>query len=242
MVLLHGLGSRGDDLRQVAAAVDGASAVLMPDLRGHGDQAPAPFTALRDFASDVEPLTRDGQPVIIAGFSFGAWVALELWRLAPAAISAVVLVDPPLDHGALYEWARGQSRSARGAMRKLGQLFRTRDLGRALALMAEHPLTRDLGADDRLANAQALLAADRATLSDALRLRAPDAQQARPPGSNAALRVLHGSRSLVCPGPAARQLALQIGGRSIEYDGGHCAHFEAPDAVGRALSGLLNGP
>jgi len=239
-ILLHGLGSRGSDLARVAAAIGAGTQVLTPDLRGHGDSPPRAFAAIDDFAADLEPLARGAGAALVAGFSFGAWVALELWTRAPEAVSAVVLVDPPLDHSALVEWARGQTLTSRGAMRKLGELYRTRDLADAVRLMGRHPLTRDLDEAARKANAQALLAADPGTLRGALRLRTPDVATARPPGSLVPVRVLHGSRSLVCPRAVADEMASLLGGEATVYEGGHCAHLEAPREIGAAVVGLLD--
>ncbi len=237
-LLIHGLGSRGSDLANVAQAL-GAGAST-PDLRGHGDAPARPFSAIADFAADLEPAARAAAPVLVAGFSFGAWVALALWRRAPESICAVALVDPPLDYEALIQWARAETRTTHGAMRRLGALYRTGDLGTAIALMGEHPLTRDLDEAATERNARALLAADPATLQAALRLAIPDPSAARPAGDRTPVLVLHGRRSLVCPAAAAADLARALGGAAAEYDGGHCAHLEAPSEVGAALRALLS--
>ncbi len=237
-LLIHGLGSRGSDLANVARALGVSTST--PDLRGHGDAPPRPFTAIADFAADLEPAARAAAPVLVAGFSFGAWVALALWRRAPEAVCGVALVDPPLEHDALIEWARADTRTRRGAIRKLGALYRTGDLGTAIALMGEHPLTRDLDEAAAERNARALLAADPATLQAALRLAIPDPAAARPADDRTPVLVLHGRRSLVCPAAAAADLARSLGGAAAEYDGGHCAHLETPDAVAAALHALLS--
>lgn len=241
-LLLHGLGSRGADLGAVAAALGPAWRVLLPDLRGHGDSPADPTPErLEDLTADVAALAAVERPELIAGFSFGARLALALWSRPPTdRPAAVALVDPMLRWGALLAWAAEGGRDEAAMRRRLLELYDAADLPAAEALMREHPLTRDLDDASRARNARALLAADRATLrriSD-WPLPPPESTPLPPPGSAGPLLVLHGARSPVCPGDRAAALAAALGGRSRAYDGGHCGHLEAPGEVAAALREL----
>jgi pimeloyl-ACP methyl ester carboxylesterase len=70
--------------------------MLCPDLRGFGLSEDPGGDACADFARDVQALTRDLLPARFAvmGHSFACSIALELARMEPARVAAVVLVDP----------------------------------------------------------------------------------------------------------------------------------------------------
>lgn len=244
-LLLHGLGSRGADLDAVAGALGAEWRVLLPDLRGHGDSParPAP-EALEDIVADVDALAVTERPELIAGFSFGARIALALWSRPPEGRpAAVALVDPMLRWGPLLAWASQGGAGEEEMRRRLMALYDAPTVPAAEALMREHPLTRDLDDAGRERNARALLAADRATLrriSD-WPLPPPDRTPPPAPASAGPLLVLHGSGSPVCPADRATALAGALGGRAQAYDGGHCAQFEAPVEIAAALRALADG-
>lgn len=239
VLLVHGLGSRGVDLAAVADGLAGFRC-LLPDLRGHGHSPARPVAALADYAGDLVALARaQPEPVAVAGFSLGAWVALELWRAAPDTVSAIALVDPPLDRAPLERWAAAGPGGEAGARDRMLALYREHDPGRARALMAEHPLTRDLDGEALERNVAALLAADRDGMLSTLRLLRGWSPPARPAGSPARALVLHGTRSPVTPRPAVEALATRLGAEAATYDGGHAAHLSAPAEVAAALRRAL---
>jgi pimeloyl-ACP methyl ester carboxylesterase len=238
VLLLHGLGSRGGDLAGVAEALGGWRA-LAPDLIGHGGRAGGRIEALADYAGDVAGLAEADGPLAVAGFSLGAWVALELWRSAPAAVSRVVLVDPPATTRPLQRWARAGGADEDTVRRRLIGLYEEEDPARVVEQMRDHPATRDLDEDGLRRNAHALLMADRATLFASLGALQRWRMPRRPPGSRAPLVVLRGTRSALCPRLSARILAVRLGGSVARFRGGHSAHLSAPQEVGRALSQAL---
>ena len=100
ILLLHGLGVSGAVWQPFARRLLPSFAAVAPDLRGHGaSDAPASGYAPADYASDLAALaeTLFTGPVPVLGQSLGALVALALARLRPEAVSALVLVDPPID-------------------------------------------------------------------------------------------------------------------------------------------------
>lgn len=118
LVLIHGLGSRGRDFELVVSHLTRVApgvTVEAPDLPGHGS-APPPGgeVSLESFAAGLVEGLPEGRPVVLAGFSFGSWVALQAWGMVPDRIDGIVLVDPALAFGALFEWAARGGASRRG--------------------------------------------------------------------------------------------------------------------------------
>jgi len=102
MVLIHGLTRTAWTWLPVARRLAPEHPVLAPDLRGHGaSDAPLKGYDLDSLALDVLTVVAgagwgeavDGPPVIVAGHGLGAMIAVEMARLQPASVAAVVLVD-----------------------------------------------------------------------------------------------------------------------------------------------------
>jgi pimeloyl-ACP methyl ester carboxylesterase len=98
VVLVHGLAGTGAHWRPQLAALGAACRVAAPDLRGHGRSATAAdgaydiATHARDLLAVVDAL--GFERFVLAGHSFGAWVALELAAAHPDRVTALALVDP----------------------------------------------------------------------------------------------------------------------------------------------------
>lgn len=263
VLLIHGLGSRGSDLHRVLEGLSDQSKVAIPDLRGHGLSDPGPAETIEDFAVDLLPLLDEDDQVLV-GFSFGAWVAMELWRMCPDRVVGVILVDPPLNYGPLFEWAskggtwrwrlRSLARRAVATFRRLKPpkatrrqetvsrltaIYNSRDEHEAAKLMKEHPLTRDLNQADRNMNALSLMAADRPTLLAGVGMVNRPEDQSRPPGSEVEPVVFFGDRSILTGPQASEVFAAVIGGRAASYSGGHAAHLEAPQEVAACVEEVL---
>ena len=148
ILLIHGLGSRASDFSRLVSRFGTEPSTVAPDLRGHGTSEASLPVAVEDFASDLVPLLDDEGPLAIVGFSFGSWVAMELWRMRPGMVSAVILVDPPLIYGPLFEWAsRGGAvrwRIRSGLKWALGSLG-LESLGRRVARSLAAPRDQTLG-------------------------------------------------------------------------------------------------
>ncbi len=103
VLLLHGLGVSGSVWQAFARRLAPRFAAVCPDLRGHGaSDAPATGYAPDDYARDLVGLWGSGPldgPAPVVGHSLGALVAVALAFLRPDLVSALVLVDPPLDAG-----------------------------------------------------------------------------------------------------------------------------------------------
>ena len=101
MLLLHGWGSRRDDMAPLAGAFGASHRVVNLDLAGHGDSdVPAdedrlaPDSLAADAAALCDALDLGRSAVI--GHSAGAAVAVELAARRPELVAAVVALDGTL--------------------------------------------------------------------------------------------------------------------------------------------------
>jgi 2-succinyl-6-hydroxy-2,4-cyclohexadiene-1-carboxylate synthase len=95
IVLLHGFTQTGRSWEPIVATLaERYRSVRAPDLRGHGEAAarrPVSFAAI---GADVLALVPAGEPFMLAGYSMGGRIALDL-ALSPAArgrIARLVLI------------------------------------------------------------------------------------------------------------------------------------------------------
>lgn len=111
VLLLHGLGVGGVVWQAFARRLGPPFAAVAPDLRGHaGSEAPASGYRSADYAVDMGALldvvaaggveglqVADSGAMPVIGHSLGALVGLALAEARPERVSALVLVDPPVD-------------------------------------------------------------------------------------------------------------------------------------------------
>jgi len=101
VIAVHGITANAWSFGTVAERLNGELSLVAVDLRGRGasSECPPPF-GIRAHADDVaEVIARLGAaPVVIAGHSMGAHVALMVAERHPDAVAGIVLVDggPPL--------------------------------------------------------------------------------------------------------------------------------------------------
>lgn len=96
VVLIHGLGSSGDDWELQVRALAPRYRVIVPDLRGSGRSGkPRGPYRVQDFAADVWALLRrlGIERASLVGFSLGGAVALEMALRRPAAVDRLVLIN-----------------------------------------------------------------------------------------------------------------------------------------------------
>jgi len=122
LVLLHGLGASSAFWRPVAAELNAAGAHMMvPDLLGFGAsiRLGTHFHLDDQAAAVIRLIERHGEgPVVLAGHSYGAAVAVTLARDRPDLVRRLVLVAPAAFADAAQARARigGRSWIARKAM------------------------------------------------------------------------------------------------------------------------------
>lgn len=123
VLLLHGLGSCGDDWALQTAALTPTFPVLTVDLRGHGSSPSGPgWPTMADLAGDVAGVLSDESVsrVHVVGLSLGAAVGLQLALDGSVSVDCLTLVNgfANLDLG-----LRGRGRAlARLALLLLGRM------------------------------------------------------------------------------------------------------------------------
>ncbi|HUN61241.1 MAG TPA: alpha/beta fold hydrolase [Candidatus Sulfotelmatobacter sp.] len=98
LVLLHGAGDQAGTWNKVVSELQRHFLLLIPDLAGHGESQP-PSGALSigtlllalEQVLDAEPW-RDS-PVILAGNSLGAWMAMLYAHKHPQRVARAILID-----------------------------------------------------------------------------------------------------------------------------------------------------
>ncbi len=97
LVLLHGAGDHAGTWAQAAKALAKDHTLVIPDLAGHGDSAPAtgPIDTAQIYAGIEAVLASQapGQPVTLVGNSLGAWMALVVAQRHPDWVAKVVAVN-----------------------------------------------------------------------------------------------------------------------------------------------------
>lgn len=97
LIFLHGVGNRGSLWFEVAPAFVGSYRVIVPDLPGHGESAPADgdlfmATVVAGAERVLVDATAKG-PAIVVGNSMGAWLAALLAHRHPERVARIVLVN-----------------------------------------------------------------------------------------------------------------------------------------------------
>lgn len=97
LVLLHGAGDQAGTWARVAPALVGRFRLVIPDLAGHGDSAPADGPIeLGTVLAGVEAVLEArcaGEPPTLVGNSLGAWVAFLVAHGRPDGVARVVAVN-----------------------------------------------------------------------------------------------------------------------------------------------------
>jgi 3-oxoadipate enol-lactonase len=128
VLLLHGLGSCGDDWGLQLSALRPRFNVLAPDLRGQGaSPMPAGWPGIEDMATDVLALLDllEIESAHVVGLSLGGAVGLQLAADAPGRVRSLVAVNTFARlRGTRGSMWRGMERlwlAAMGRMDELGQ-------------------------------------------------------------------------------------------------------------------------
>ncbi len=96
VLMLHGLGSRGEDWGFQIEALQDKYRVLTLDLRGHGFSPSTPgWPTLRDLAADVASLLQQigEQRAHVVGLSLGGGVALQMSIDFPGQVESLTIVN-----------------------------------------------------------------------------------------------------------------------------------------------------
>jgi pimeloyl-ACP methyl ester carboxylesterase len=96
LLLIHGLGSSGDDWAFQRDALARAHTLILPDLRGSGrsSKPPGPYS-IAGFGADLWALldALGIHSVALLGFSLGGAVAIEMALMHPARVSRLIVCN-----------------------------------------------------------------------------------------------------------------------------------------------------
>lgn len=97
LLFLHGVGNQGSSWFEVAPAFSGSHRVVVPDLPGHGESAPAsgdlPMATIVGGAERLLLEVTSERKAIVVGNSMGAWIATLLALKHPDRVERIVLVN-----------------------------------------------------------------------------------------------------------------------------------------------------
>lgn len=232
VLLLHGGGVGAWMWRHQVAALRDRYRVIAPDLPGHDHSAADPFTSAADLVERLAGLLRplaDGREVAVAGFSFGAQLALALATAHPDLVSRVVVVS------ALTEPVPF-TRASLALVRTTAPLGRQPWFARLQARSMSVP---DALFDDYLRTVRALPTADLvALLAENATFRAPAAW----PDFPGRALLLAGSREPLALVRGMRTLHERLPGTELEVvpGAGHGLPLERPEWFTARLLAFLS--
>ena len=243
VVLLHGLGSRGQSWWPVIDPLAARFHLYQLDLRGHGASGkPSAGYLVEHYAADLDAALdaldlQDGEPRIV-GHSLGALVTLFWASKRPAGAAALVIEDPSLRVPPdIVEAFDGWQQLAALTPAQAAAWYRQ-----------EHP---DWSDEDCLRRAETITSTAPGVFAE---LRA-EAQEALARGTTDRMNILsevqsptlllYGSLelgSMVAPTDAERFVRIMPRGRAIQLPGaGHSLHRDASDAFLEAVIPFLEG-
>jgi len=98
LVLLHGAGDQAGTWSKVTPELKLHFQLLIPDLAGHGESEPREGalslgTLLTGLEQVLAALPQPDAPLVIAGNSLGAWMAMLYAQKCPQRVTRVILID-----------------------------------------------------------------------------------------------------------------------------------------------------
>jgi pimeloyl-ACP methyl ester carboxylesterase len=237
VVLLHGLGSCGDDWPLQLSPLEPFYRVITLDLPGHGQsRLPPGWTTVRGLAAPVAALLErlEEPPAHIVGLSLGGAVALQLAVDWPARVRSLIIVN---SFARMPHLSAGNGRALVritlllfGPMSLVGKwiaagLFPGEDQAMLRQVAAERIAANRRGAYLRLLSAAARFD-----------LRPRLAEVSCP------ALIVAGDRDATVPLEAKVELQARIPGARIEIvpDSGHATPLDAHDAFNALLLGFLH--
>ena len=230
LVLLHGLLNDQRVWEPVASRLRARAHIVIPTLRRQDTMA----QMSRDAWADVAGVPADA-PLLLAGFSMGGYVALQMLADAPRRVAALALVDTstrpePAENLPLREATIAGLQRDFGAetLAILRRGVHADSLSNVMLMLTGQHIMRDVGADAAVRQIRAIIGrADH---------RAMLAQLDLP------VLVLCGRVDQVTPLELSREATALIPGAwlHIVEDAGHWAPMEQPDEVAEQLGRLLD--
>ncbi|MGN6461795.1 MAG: alpha/beta fold hydrolase [Pseudolabrys sp.] len=240
VMLLHGIGSRGQSFAALMAALPVDVEVMAWDAPGYSGSRPLdnPTPAPRDYADALAGLLdRLGiERIALVGHSLGALFAASFAAHHAARVSTLALLSPALGyHVAASEALPAKVQARIDDLQKLGAVDFAKTRAHRLVYQPERKPEIARAVEDAMAAvdpagyAQAVQALGRGDLlADARRVKAP-------------ALVAVGTQDVITPPDNARQAQAALAGSRFHdsADAGHALPQEAPKAVAALLAPLF---
>jgi pimeloyl-ACP methyl ester carboxylesterase len=241
LVLLHGLGTTGEEFVYLSALLAEACRVIVPDLRGHGESAhlPGPYSAeamAADLATTLDALGVASAHVL--GHSHGGAAAQVFARTHPERVRSLVLVST-YTRQRLTWWEQLTGRLAPPAVTVLG----TRRLARFIRWLRTAGGGRKFKPQAAAVRSATLAANDSGQLAAALHDARPFDSREWLETIQAPALVIAGRQDYVVVPRQARLLAAGIPAAQLRMldDGGHELPLTHPAELAQLITDWLRG-
>lgn len=242
LLLVHGFPLSHTMWREQCEGLSDACRVVVPDLRGYGDsplggwpadgESPTLGRYAQDLAALIRALEPDG-PVVLAGFSMGGYIALEMVRRGTTGFDALALID-----------TKATADDGPGVATRLKMADKINEWGAARVAELMRPKLFAAGTSEAVVEetARVISATRPAAIAASQR-----AMAARPDSTDlldsiqVPTLVLVGAEDTLTPPSAMRAIAEGVpNSRYVEIaEAGHMAPVEQPAAVNDALRAFV---
>lgn len=232
VLFVHGFPLSSRLWQDAAATLGDRYRIIVPDLRGHGRSDASDVTSMTQMAGDLVAVldaAEERRPVILVGLSMGGYIAMEMARLQPLRIRALVLADTRHDADAQ---AKVQEREAvaRRVLAEGSQVVADGMVSKLFADTAPQRLKdewRGIMAATPPKGVAAALRAMGARIDSAETLK----------GWQAPCLIVVGESDVITPPEVARQMQSLVTGSQLEIilGAGHMTPVEQPGLFTGAL-------
>jgi len=238
LVLIHGFPLDHSMWRQQRAEFASTHRVIIPDLRGFGQSAPATdVISLQDHADDLNALLDQigvSEPVVLCGLSMGGYIAFRFWEKYSNRVRALILCDTKAAADST-EAAQGRIATADKVLQQGAQVMVDGMLPKLFAPHAAPAIVEE--------TKQVILATPPKTIAAALRALAtrPDSTPLLATITVPTL-VLAGEHDVIIKPDEMQAMAGKIPGAQFVSipNAGHMAPLEQPAAANAAIRQFLS--
>jgi len=231
MLLIHAFPLDARMWQPQLAAFDGGLPVVTPHLPGFGGSGSAGERMAMGAAAErcLSELDRAGiDRALVCGLSMGGYVALELWRAAPARFTGLVLAN-----------TRAGADTEEGAAGRRALAERLLSEGSGFLVENPPPLLSDGASDDLKGRVRAMISEQPAAAIAAASLGMADRPDSTPDLAQISVPslVITSTLDALIPAAVSSPMAEQIPGAELAVieGAGHLSNLEAPEEFNRLL-------